>query len=76
MRFIVDPQDHEPRHVHGLSGEAVVIVNIGIDGNVSLADRPDSIRPGNAKRSEVRRILRSAARNSDELVIFWEKMHA
>jgi hypothetical protein len=39
--FIAYPQDHEPRHVHGFAGEAEVIVDVGIDGNVALADRPD-----------------------------------
>jgi hypothetical protein len=74
--FRVYPQDHEPRHVHGFTGETEVIVDIGLDGNVALADRRDCIRPGNAKRSDVRRILRSAAEHFDELVSLWEKMHA
>jgi len=76
VRFIAYPQDHNPRHVHGLTGETEVIVDIGIDGNVALADRPDCIRPSNAKRSDVRKILRSAAEHFDELVSLWEKMHA
>jgi hypothetical protein len=74
--FMAYPQDHEPRHVHGFAGETEVIVDIGVDGNIMLADRPDCIRPGNAKRSEVRKILRSAAEHFDELVSLWEKMHA
>lgn len=74
--FRVYPQDHEPRHVHGFRGETEVIVDLGFDGNVTLADRPDCIRPGNAKRSDVSKILRSAAEYFDELVSLWEKMHA
>ena len=74
--FKVYPQDHEPRHVHGFTGETEVIVDIGIDGNVALADWPDCIRPGNAKRSDVRRILRASAEHFDELASLWEKMHA
>jgi hypothetical protein len=74
--FKVYPQDHEPRRVHGFTGETEVIVDIGIAGNVTLADRPDCIRPGNAKRGDVRRILKSAAKNFDELILLWEKMHA
>ena len=73
--FRVYPQDHEPRHVHGFRGETEVIVDLGIDGNVKLADRPDCIRPGNAQRSDVRRILRSAAKHFDELVSLWGQMH-
>ena len=74
--FRVYPQDYEPRHVHGFIGETEVIVDICINGNVALADRPDCIRPGNAKRGDVRKILRSAAEYFDELVSLWEKMHA
>jgi hypothetical protein len=53
-----------------------VIVDLGFTGDVKLADRPDCIRPGNAKRSEVRKILRTATDHFDELVSLWEKMHA
>jgi hypothetical protein len=74
--FIAYPQDHEPRHVHGFAGETEVIVDVYIDGNVALADRVDCIRPGNAKRSDVRRILGAAAEHFDELVSLWERMHA
>ena len=74
--FIAYPQDHEPRHVHGFIGETEVIVNLSIPGYVALADRPDCIRPGNAKRSDVRKILRAAAEHFDELASLWEKMHA
>jgi hypothetical protein len=74
--FIVYPQDHEPRHVHGFAGETEVIVDLGMNGNVALAIRRDCIRPGNAKRSDVRKILKSAANHFDELVSLWEKMHA
>ena len=74
--FIAYPQDHEPRHIHGFTGETEVIVDIGKDGNVAIADRPDCIRPGNAKRSDVRKILRAAAKHFEQLVSLWEKMHA
>jgi hypothetical protein len=76
VRFVAYPQDHEPRHVHGFAGETEVIFDLGIDGNVALADRLDCIRPGNAKRSDMRKILRAAAEHFDELVSLWEKMHA
>jgi hypothetical protein len=74
--FIADPQDHEPRHVHGFAGETEVIVDLGDDGNVAIANRVDCIRPGNAKRSDMRKILRAAVEHFDELVSLWEKMHA
>jgi hypothetical protein len=73
--FTAYPQDHEPRHVHGFSEEAEVIVDLCNDRTVRLANRPDAIRPPNAKRSSVRRILNCAAEHFDELVALWEKMH-
>jgi hypothetical protein len=74
--FRIYPQDHEPRHVHGFIGGTEIIVDLGIDGTVRLADRDDCIRPGNAKRSDVRKILDAATECFEELVALWEKMHA
>ncbi|MFB3813921.1 MAG: DUF4160 domain-containing protein [Terriglobales bacterium] len=76
VKFICYPQDHVPRHVHGFQGEAEVIVDLREDGAVGLADRPDAIRPGNAKRSDVRKVLRVAAEHFEELVALWEEIHA
>jgi len=73
--FVAYPQDHEPRHVHGFFEEAEVIVDLGDDRTVRLAERQDAIRPPNAKKSSVRRILNCAAEHFDELVALWEKMH-
>lgn len=64
-----------PRHVHGFFEESEVIVDLAEDGTVWLADRPDAIRPSNAKRSSVRRVLNSAAEHFGELVELWENMH-
>jgi len=74
--FIAYPQDHEPRRFHGFTAETEVIVDIGTNGIVTLADRPDCIRPGNAKRSDLRMILRAAGKHSDKPVSLWDKMHA
>jgi hypothetical protein len=73
--FVAYPQDHEPRHVHGFLEETEVIVDLCDDRVVRLTDRDDAIRPSNAKRSSVRRILNAAAEHFDELVALWEKMH-
>jgi len=73
--FIACPQDHIPRHVHGFKGETEVIVDLRSDGNVVLARRRDSIRPPDAKRSDIRVVLRTAAEYFDELVAMWESMH-
>jgi urease accessory protein UreF len=45
------------------------------DGAVALAARRDAIRPADAKRSDVRKILNIAARHFEELVALWEGTH-
>lgn len=75
VRFVAYPQDHEPRHVHGFSAETEVIVNLLANGAVALAERPDAIRPADAKRSEVRKILEVAAEHFEELAELWVRMH-
>jgi hypothetical protein len=67
--FIVYSNDHPPRHVHGFASETEVIVNLRPDGNVALADRKDAIRPANAKRSDLKKILAAAAQHFEELAI-------
>jgi hypothetical protein len=73
--FIVYSNDHPPRHVHGFASETEVIVNLRPDGNVALADRKDAIRPANAKRSDLKKILAAAARHFEELAVLWEEVH-
>lgn len=75
IRFVVYSNDHPPRHVHGFLSEAEVIVDLLLDGNVALADRKDAVRPANATRSDVRKILNAAARHFDELAALWEEIH-
>jgi len=67
--------DHEPRHVHGFYAAIEVILNLYADGNISLADRTDAIRPSNGSKADVRPVLTVAARYFDELVSLWEKHH-
>jgi hypothetical protein len=73
--FVVYPNDHPPRHAHGFLSEAEVIVDLLFDGNVALADRKDAVRPANAKRSDVKKILEAAAAHFDELTALWEGIH-
>lgn len=75
IRFVVYSNDHPPRHVHGFLSETEIIVDLRTDGNVALADRKDSVRPANAKKSDIRKILASAARHFEELVALWEEIH-
>jgi hypothetical protein len=75
VRFKLYPEDHLPRHAHGLYAGIEVIVDLAADGTVTLAKRKDAIQPKNAKRNDVRKILQTAAENFDALVDAWEAMH-
>ena len=67
--------DHAPRHVHGFACETEVIVDLRVDGTVALANRDDAIRPANAKRSDVKKTLNTAAEHFEELAGLWETIH-
>jgi hypothetical protein len=41
-----------------------------------LADRDDAIRPGDAKRNQVRHILKVANEHFEDLMELWEEAHA
>jgi hypothetical protein len=61
--------------VHGFYAEIEAIVDLRLDGTVSLATRTDAIRPSNGSKPDVRHILDVAADHFDELVKLWEKHH-
>jgi hypothetical protein len=73
--FVVYSNDHPPRHVHGFLDGTEVILDLLTDENIALAQRKDSIRPGNAKRSDVKKILNAAAVHFKELAELWERIH-
>jgi hypothetical protein len=73
--FVVYSNDHPPRHVHGFLDGTEVILDLLTDENIALAQRKDSIRPGNAKRSDVKKILNAAAVHFNELAELWERIH-
>lgn len=73
--FQVFPYDHEPRHVHALYAGIQVIIDLLDDRAVALSNRTDAIAPGNAKRSDVKKVLTAAQEHFDELVAAWEGMH-
>ncbi|MHB1795100.1 MAG: hypothetical protein ACYCPO_09040 [Acidobacteriaceae bacterium] len=75
IRFVVCSNDHFPRHIHGFLGETEVIADLRPDDNVALASRKDAIRPANAKRSDVSKILDTAALHFDELAALWGEIH-
>ena len=75
VRFAAYSMDHEPRHIHGFYADVEVIVELRADGNVSLANRTNAVRPGSGSKSDVRHVLTVAAKHFDDLVLLWEKQH-
>lgn len=75
VRFVAYTMDHEPRHVHGFYADIEAIVDLRLDGTVSLANRTDATRPSTGSKSDVRHVLTTAAKHFDELVALWEKHH-
>jgi hypothetical protein len=73
--FVAYSNDHSPRHVHGFASETEVIVDLRLDGTVSLSRRNDAIRPSDAKRSDVKKILHVAALYFAEIEELWEEIH-
>jgi len=69
------PVDHEPRHAHAHYAGIEVIVDLLDDRTVALSEREDRIQPANAKRSDVKKILKTAAEHFDDLVAACERMH-
>lgn len=72
---MVYSNDHPPRHVHGFHGETEVIVDLRRDQSVALAKRSDAVRRANAKRSDVKKILKAAAKRFNALAALWEGIH-
>jgi hypothetical protein len=75
VTFRVYPQDHDPPHVHGRYQGVILILELGIDRTIRIADRWDAIRPGNAKRNQIRHILDVASEHYDDLMELWEEAH-
>jgi hypothetical protein len=73
--FVAYSNDHSPRHVHGFASETEVNVHLRLDGTVALSRRNDAIRPSDAKRSDVKKILNVAALHFAEIAELWEEIH-
>ena len=73
--FVAYSNDHPPRHVHGFVGDTEAIVDLRLEGTVALAERNDAVRPANAKRSDVKKILNAATLHFEKLAGLWEEIH-
>lgn len=67
--------DHPPPHVHAAYGGVTAILDLLPEGGVDLADRTNPYFPANAKRSNIRRIIRIARENEAALRTLWETVH-
>ena len=73
--FIAYVHDHLPPHVHGKYAGIEVLIEL-LDDGVRIARRRDPIRPANAKRSHVTRILNTAGAYEAELKALWRIANA
>jgi hypothetical protein len=77
--FLSFSDDHPPPHVHGRYGRVQVIIDVFADGTTREAGRWNAVRPANAKRGDVRRILRVAEEHGAESGALrgalWEQTH-
>ena len=69
--FRLYPEDHGPPHAHGELAGIVAVVNLRADKTVMLRE----VKPPNAKRSDVKKILNAAGEHFDKLIAAWERMH-
>jgi hypothetical protein len=76
VTFRVYPGDHDPPHTHARYQGINVILELCKDGRIRIADRDDAIRPGDAKRNQIRRIVDVASQHFDDLSELWEEAHA
>jgi hypothetical protein len=74
VRFRIYLQDHKPLHAHGHYAETVAIVVLKPNREVRLAKKVTAIKPRDAKRTDVRKILDAAAEHYDDIVTAWERM--
>jgi hypothetical protein len=75
IRFQVYSSDHPPPHVHATAHGVVVVIEL-IDGSSArIADRKDAVLPNNAKRSDVKKIVKCAIAHSALLMKLWEMTH-
>jgi len=71
VHFSAYVDDHPPPRFHGSYAGIKVIVEL-VDGKVRLARRKGRIKPKNAKRADVRYVVKTAAKYAEELLMLWK----
>lgn len=75
ISFMIYSDDHPPAHVHARYGSLRMVLDLPAIGGVLLSSRNDNVEPINAKRNEVRRVLRVARMQEAELRKLWDETH-
>ncbi len=65
--------DHNPSHLHAYVGSTRLVIELTIDHRVILARRANAAR--GATKSEIRKVLETAAAHFADLMKLWEKAH-
>ena len=73
--FFVWADDHDPAHVHASYAGVQLVVELPEDRASAVRIRPNSLQPKNAKRADVRHVLRMAQSHAADLVSLWEELH-
>ena len=73
--FVAYSHDHPPPHVHGFYAKTELLIDLLPGGGVGRSNRKDAVRPPDAKRGDVRRILEVAAGHATELHELWRTIH-
>jgi hypothetical protein len=73
--FVAYSHDHSPPRVDGFYGKTEVLIDLLPDGGVGRSNRTRAVRPSNAARGDVRRILDVAAAHAAELHELWRTIY-
>jgi hypothetical protein len=73
--FSIYSHDHLPPHVHAYYGEVTMILDLLPGGGVELSSRKKCIDPANAKRNDVRRVLKIAHEHEADIRELWKETH-
>ena len=74
VRFSIYPNDHPPPHVHGYFAEMSAVIDLLPGGGVDISSRTNPYWPLNAKKSDLRKVLRIASTHEAALREEWRKM--
>ena len=70
FRFVIHSNDHDPAHVHLISGDGHAKVQLfGTDGV------PQVVRASGISQHKLRRLMKEVLENREEFLERWEEIH-